>query len=615
MFKMSIKNRLILSFLAVLILPTAAIGWFSYQKAAGEVTNQIIQSGNQSLRSTNNQVDDLISQGLADIDYMAKQINASMINGPSSPKIKPIFDPYKAVHPQNESVYFGSKDGVMVQSPDKKLEDGFDPRKASWYIKAMENKGKAVLSEPMFSSSADGKGTVTVIASKAAEDGSGVVATNIELTKLAKQISSIKIGEKGYVFIMGKDQKYIVHPTQKLGDVNNEVFMKGFYDKESGTNDYFFMGDDKKSVFVTNKYTGWKIIGSIVLPEIAAATREILYTTLAVVAVSILIGAILIFWIVRSITRPLKELVSTTDNVANGDLTEDIKIRSKDELGQLASSMNNMIHKLRGLIGGVMNSSHNVAAASQEISATTEEIASGSMMQAEAAQHMQELFGELNQAINSVAGSAEQAAELAATTTSIARDGGDIVRKSVDSMSQVSDQMNVLKEDSNKIGDIIEVIGDIAEQTNLLALNAAIEAARAGDQGRGFAVVADEVRKLAERSGEATKQITTIIKGMQENTNKSVTAVSNGVNQSQETGKAFEKIVEMINQTEHKVTEIAAASEEQAAQTTEVLNSMEKISSASEGAAAASEETAATSQSLARLAEELNQSISVFKVK
>jgi methyl-accepting chemotaxis protein len=90
--------------------------------------------------------------------------------------------------------------------------------------------------------------------------------------------------------------------------------------------------------------------------------------------------------------------------------------------------------------------------------------------------------------------------------------------------------MTQLEEDSNKIGQIIEVIDEIAEQTNLLALNAATEAARAGEQGRGFAVVADEVRKLAERSGEATKQITAIIKGMQENTLKSVSAVSDGVN-------------------------------------------------------------------------------------
>jgi methyl-accepting chemotaxis protein len=182
-------------------------------------------------------------------------------------------------------------------------------------------------------------------------------------------------------------------------------------------------------------------------------------------------------------------------------------------------------------------------------------------------------------------------------------------------MKRVNQQMSKLEKDSKQIGDIIEVIDDIAEQTNLLALNAAIEAARAGDQGRGFAVVADEVRKLAERSGEATKQITTIIKDMQENTQQSVKAVGDSVLSSQKTGETFENILTMVNESADKVSEIAAASEEQASQSSEVLAAIENISAGTEEAAAASEETAATAQSLAQLAEELNEAVEVFKIK
>ncbi|CAK4850466.1 unnamed protein product [Aphanomyces euteiches] len=228
---------------------------------------------------------------------------------------------------------------------------------------------------------------------------------------------------------------------------------------------------------------------------------------------------------------------------------------------------------------------------------------------------MNDLFRELSHAIDSVARGAEQAAEMSSKTTIIAHEGGIIVRSSIDGMDLVSKQMERLEEDSNKIGEIIEVIDDIADQTNLLALNAAIEAARAGDQGRGFAVVADEVRKLAERSSEATKQITLIIKGIQANTHQSVKIVGEGAISTRKTGEAFEHIISMVSDTADKVAEIAAASQEQSAQSSEVLVSIESISAVTEESAASSEETAGTAQSLAELAENLNQAVAIFQIR
>jgi len=332
------------------------------------------------------------------------------------------------------------------------------------------------------------------------------------------------------------------------------------------------------------------------------------------IVVAAVLAMVLALWIAQSISSPAQKLLTLLQKVAAGDLKEQADIRSQDEMGLLGNALNETVAKLRELIAKVAVSAQSLSAASEQISASAEEIAGGTTMQATAAQTINELFKELSRAIDSVARNAETASELAGETRVGAERGGTVVQASMNGMQQLNEQMSLLKMDSNKIGEIIEVINEIAEQTNLLALNAAIEAARAGEQGRGFAVVADEVRKLAERSSSATKEIGLIIKGMQDNTQNSVKALTDAVELSQQTGAALHSIIGRVNDSARQVTEIAAASEEQAAQSGEVMLAIEAIASASEEAAAAAEETAASSQSLALLAEDLNRSVSLFKV-
>ncbi|WP_245625098.1 methyl-accepting chemotaxis protein [Paenibacillus stellifer] len=320
------------------------------------------------------------------------------------------------------------------------------------------------------------------------------------------------------------------------------------------------------------------------------------------------------YFISQIISKPLSKVTSLVNAAGDGDLRSLLDIDTKDEVGQLAKGMNTMVHNLRTMVGHILAHAQSLAASSQQISASAEEIAHGNDSQAREARMINELFSELSTGVHSVAQNTEVASELSVQAAKAAEEGNGIIQLSNSSMQVVSQQMTRLEDDSQKIGEIIEVIEDIAEQTNLLALNAAIEAARAGEQGRGFAVVADEVRKLAERSGEATKQITKIIKGMQENTRSSVSSVQESADLSERTAESFQRIVSFVNDNGQKVMEIAAASEEQAAQTTTVLSAVENISSATEEAAASSQEMAATSQSLANLAGELQSSVSIFKI-
>ncbi|QDH21766.1 methyl-accepting chemotaxis protein [Saccharibacillus brassicae] len=336
--------------------------------------------------------------------------------------------------------------------------------------------------------------------------------------------------------------------------------------------------------------------------------------TMIVIAAALVFGVLLVLLVTAMISSPIKRIGGVLRKIADGDLREKYEYAAKDEVGELSQSVNKMVDTLSSLIGGIQDSAQSVAASSQQISASTQQIAGGTSVQLQSARSINELFKDMATAIDDVAKGAEGAAELSNATVEMAHSGGETLQLALQSMEDVTQQVGKLEEHSTKIGDIIGVIDDISAQTNLLALNAAIEAARAGESGLGFAVVADEVRRLAERSGDATKEITSIIRSMQLNIERSVTAVNTNLQHANDSGRAFNEIIDRVGNTSLKVNGIAAASEEQAAQTNEVMQTLTGITIASEESAAASEQTATSSHALAQLADQLHMSVSTFRV-
>jgi len=335
-------------------------------------------------------------------------------------------------------------------------------------------------------------------------------------------------------------------------------------------------------------------------------------TLIAVIAVAMIASVLLLFMKLRplqTVNARLKELAGN-----EGDLRSRLPVASKDEIGELSISFNKMLDSYQLFVNNIANSAELVAAASQQISATTQEVASGSQSQAQSATQINELFKELSIGMNRVAANADSAAETSEQTVKVATEGSEVMLRSENGMKRLMEHVEMLVADSEKVGQIIDVIDDIADQTNLLALNAAIEAARAGDQGRGFAVVSDEVRKLAERSGKATKEITVIIRAMQEKMRASARAAQETESYAKQSGEAFGTITGILKDSSGAIAEIAAAAEEQAAQSGQILLFVETIAAGSEQAAAATEQTASSSQSLAALAEQLNKSVSAFQV-
>ncbi|VVE57526.1 Biofilm dispersion protein BdlA [Pandoraea iniqua] len=298
--------------------------------------------------------------------------------------------------------------------------------------------------------------------------------------------------------------------------------------------------------------------------------------------------------------RKVAALLNTVNRAAAGDLTGDIAVNGADPIDQLAEGIRHMMDDLRGVIGKVVNSAGEFSGASRDIADRANTVATGAQALGATVEEMNASIEELTASINSIADNTKGADQLAKATQQEAETGARAIARSVEAME-------LINKSSEDIGEIVKVIGEIAGQTNLLAFNAAIEAARAGEHGLGFSVVADEVRKLAERSSQATKEISKLI-------NESTKRVAQGSEVSKQAGDAFEKIVGGVSRTTQAISEISCAAEEQLVAAREVSLAIQHVAEETEKSAGACETIAQATAGLTSEAEELDRTVSRFKV-
>jgi len=313
-----------------------------------------------------------------------------------------------------------------------------------------------------------------------------------------------------------------------------------------------------------------------------------------------MVGAL---WLGRSlslgITRPLQQGVEATQMIASGDMSTPIIHRGEDEIAQLLIGLESMRMSLSEVVNSVRASAAEVANSSHEISQGNHDLSARTENQAAALEETAASMHEMLSGVKVNAESAKEASALAAAASTVAAHSGDKVHLVVDTMRGIN-------ESSRKISDIISVIDGIAFQTNILALNAAVEAARAGEQGRGFAVVAGEVRSLAQRSGDAAKEIKTLISA-------SVEQVERGASLVNEAGNSMSETVSSIAQVSRIMTKIDRSTQDQVlgvAQIGEAVGSMDQMTQQN---AAMVEEVAASAGGLSAKARDLLELVSRFK--
>ncbi|GGW80755.1 HAMP domain-containing methyl-accepting chemotaxis protein [Alteromonas halophila] len=367
-----------------------------------------------------------------------------------------------------------------------------------------------------------------------------------------------------------------------------------------------------------------KSIDSEVRSSVSNGNIFVIVVVLVSVAIATLIGYIT----VRAITRPLNRVNELLNIASSGDLTHTMDDSAQDEFGQLARNCNKLIGNLKELIAGINARADQLAAASEETSTVT------------------------TQATHSIQNQKSQIAQVATATTQMHSTSQLVMQNAEDTLSQIrhadteaenvrkislenkhtietlsrdvedaADVINKLHQDSASIGGILDVIRGVADQTNLLALNAAIEAARAGEQGRGFAVVADEVRTLASRTQESTQEINDMIEVLQAGAERAVSVMDQGKEQTalcvEQTDKAT-RALDIISDAVHKAHDVSSQIEQSAREqntvSQEISEKLETIVGIAEETTSSAQQTSDSSNEVARLADELQQSIRQFKV-
>lgn len=663
----TIQSKLTALIIILVLLPVILLGFVSFEKTETTITDNFKESS----QGLNNNLIDMITSYLDSygygVQFLSENTNFKEIGLVESREtfMKGMLKDYYDSHPGCANVFFGTEDGKYYIYPEATMPEDYDPRSRDWYINSVKN--NALYWSNPYKSLATGD-VVTACGVPVYKDENktqlvGVVGVGLSTKTLSEKVSSIKLGERGYPFIIDRNKAFVTHKNPDLITEKIAVpeFLTAMEKAKDGMVEYDWKEADGKIerkvlFFKEVPNLGWTVASSAYLGEVQEETKGILYTTLTIGIASIIVAILIGIVFAKNLTTPIRQMVSIMDELKDGDFSKDLNIKSNDEMGILGNSINQMIDNVKNLImesrnvsievsdasAHLASTSEETSASAQEIGHTVEEIAKGAEQQAEDTEQGVKLAGNLNEKINILSQNSNMMAQDAINIGKINNDGISTVKslrsanlESKHSVSEISEVVSSLEKKTSNIGEILSTITSISEQTNLLALNASIEAARAGEAGKGFAVVADEIRKLAEGSSLAASNIKTIVEDIQREANSSVKAmemiqsISEKQNESVESvSSAFDTISSAISNITKKIQEMESFVFEIQGDKDKIVEAIENISAISEETAASAEEVTASveqqgeaihevaksAENLSELSFKLNSQLEKFKV-
>lgn len=650
----SLKGKLILFFILFAFIPAAIGGAISIYMNVTATKNAAIHSNGNTAMQVAKQIELILDSSKGMVEGSAISPTARSMNGAA---IRDMIIGMQQKNPQFELIFAMDSTGMQIARTSGNLANRSD---RAYFKEAM--KGNTFFTDAYISSFTNAP-CVTVSTPIKDANGTvlGVIAADISLQSLKGISENVKIGKNGYVEIVDNVGTVIAHPDQekvlKKENFSKLEYVQKVINEQSGwVETVSTRGDKTLTDYAPIAKYKWGIIVNQPVKEIFDVATSAAYSIIAILVISILLATVTAFYITRGIVNPLKQVVETVDMIANGDLSQHLKVEGVLEVNQLVRGVNHMTDSLRKIITHTAGVAESVAASAEELTAaasevgrasdevahTIQDVAHSAVTQMKLSDESTAVILDMNNCTADTVQAASDVSEVSEKSEKSAESGIKQVDHAVDLMNHIQADVNqtgimidVLGQKSRQIGQIVEVITNIAGQTNLLALNAAIEAARAGEQGRGFAVVADEVRKLAEQSQKAAKEIAEIISAIQNETAQAVQAmdksgkeVAEGVRVVVGSKVAFEAIYADVKNMRQQVGKIVGLVDKQLAGSSQVEQVVKSIadsarvnSNSSQEVAAASEEQNASVQEivtavsgLARMASELQEVVSKFKV-